>query len=144
MNQKLVGKRELDVKMNHWHNVYTSDVHKENSEDTPATKPDVPKIKQKARANEDGLSTKHDVWNKSAVPRIFPVATSANNNATPSPMSNGIYASTRRRIDAWEPKRLQMEACTNYEELVSVVRNTNLEHHFEIWMAYIMLRPTFT
>ena len=47
-------------------------------------------------------------------------------------MSNGIDASTRRRIAAWEQKRLQMEACINYEELVSVVRNTNLEHHFEI------------
>ena len=129
---KLAGKRELDVKMNHWHNVYTSDVCKKYSEDTPATKPDVPKTKQKSRDNEDGLSTKHDVQNKSAVPRIFLVATSGNNNARPSPMLNDIDASTRRRIAAWEQKRLQMEACINYEELMSVVRNTNLEHHFKI------------
>ena len=98
--KKLVGERELDVKMNHWHNVYMSDVRKEYSEGTPATKPDVPKPKQKSRDNEDGLSTKCDVQNKSAVPRIFPVATSENNNVKPSPMSNGIDASTRRRIAA--------------------------------------------
>ena len=55
--KKLVGERELDVKMNHWHNVYMSDVRKEDNEDTPANKPDVPKTKKKAPANEDGLST---------------------------------------------------------------------------------------
>ena len=49
--KKLVGERELDVKMNHWHNVYASDVHKEDNEDTPANKPDVPKTKKKAPAN---------------------------------------------------------------------------------------------
>ena len=74
---------------------------------------------------------KMDSANKSAVPRIFPVVTSGNNNTRPSPMSNGIDASTRR-IAAWEQKRLQMEACINYEDLMSVVRNTNLEHHFKI------------
>ena len=142
--KKLVGERELDVKMNHWHNVYTSGVCKECSEDAPATKPDVPKTKQKSRDNEDGLSTKHDVQNKSAVPRIFPVATSGNNNARPSPMSNGIDASTQRRIAVWEQKRLQMEACINYEELMSVVRNTILNTTSRSWMAYITLRATFT
>ena len=56
--KELVGERELDVTMNHWHNVFMSDVRKEDDQDTPANKPDVQKTKKKAPANEDGLGTK--------------------------------------------------------------------------------------
>ena len=47
-------------------------------------------------------------------------------------MSNGIDAPTRRKIATWKQKRIQMAACKTYEGLVSVVRSTNLDHHFKI------------
>ena len=110
--KKLVGERELDVKMKHWHNVFTSDVCKEDDQDTPANKPDVPKTKKEAPPNEDGLSTKHDIESKSTIPRVFPVADVSNNartakgkNSIPSLMSNGKDAPTRRKTATWEPKK---------------------------------------
>ena len=128
--------------MDHWHNVFMSDVCKEDDQDTPANKPDVPKTKKKAPANEDGLSTKHDIWSKSTIPRVFPVAdvsnddrTAKSKNSIPSLMSNGIDAPTRRKTATWEQKGIQMAACKTYEELVSIVRSTNIDHHFE--MAYV-------
>ena len=54
--------------MSHWHNVYMCDVCKQDNQDTPANKPDVPKTKKKAQANEDGLKTKHDIQSKSTIP----------------------------------------------------------------------------
>ena len=117
-----------------------SDVPKEDDQDTPANKPDVPKAKKKPPANEDGLSTKCDVWSKSTRPRVFLVADVSNDdkssakskNSIPSLMSNGIDALTRRKIATWEQKRIQMAACQTYEEFVSIVRSTNIDHHFEI------------
>ena len=87
----------------------------------------------------DGLSTKCDIWSNSTAPRVFPVAdvsnedmTAKSKNAVPSLMSNGIDAPTRRKIATWKQKRIQMAACKTYEELMSVVRSTNPDHHFEI------------
>ena len=117
--------------MSHWHNIYTCDVCKQDNQDTPANRPDVPKTKKKAQANEDGLKIKCDIQSKSTISRVFPVA-DVSNDSIPSLMSNGIDAPTRRKIAAWEQKRIQMAACKTYEELVSVVRSTNLDHHFEI------------
>ena len=116
-----------------------SDVCKQGNQDTPANKPDVSKTKKKAPANEDGLSTKYDIWSKSAISRVFAVAdvsnddrTAKSKNSIPSLMSNGIDAPTRRKIATWEQKRIQMAACKTYEELMSIVRSTNIDHHFEI------------
>ena len=88
-----------------------SDIHKEDDQDTPANKPDVPKTKKKAPADEDGLSTKCDVRSKSIIPRVFPVAdvsnddrTAKSKNSIPSLMLNGIDAPTRRKIVACEQK----------------------------------------
>ena len=107
------------------------DVCEQANQDTPANKPDVPKTKKKAQANEDGLKTMCDVQSKSPIPRVFPVA-DVSNDSIPFLMSNGKDAPTIRKITAWEQKRIQMAACKTYEELVSFVRSTNLDHHFEI------------
>ena len=69
--------------MSHWHNVYTCDVRKQDNQDTPDNKPDVPKTKKKAQANEDELKTMCNIWSKSPIPRVFPVA-DVSNDSIPS------------------------------------------------------------
>ena len=38
----------------------------------------------------------------------------------------------RMKIATWEQKQIQMAACKTYEELESIVRRTNIDHHFGI------------
>ena len=38
----------------------------------------------------------------------------------------------RMKIATWEQKQIQMASCTTYEELESIVRRINRDHHFEI------------
>ena len=121
-----------------------SDVCKEDDQDTPANKPDVPKTKKKAPANEDGLSTKHDIWSKSTIPRVFPVAdvsnddrTAKSKNSIPSLMSNGIDAPPEERLLLGNKKEYKWQLVKLMKNLCLLLEAPILTTTLRFQMAYV-------
>ena len=47
------------------------------------------------------------------------------------------------KIATWEQKQIQMAACKTYEELGSIVRRTNIDHHFYIQDSICHTKTSF-